>query len=158
MTQGRNIFPVALRCTCLWFIPAGTSNKAEWDKFSRQCLDKRKFPAELATHFLQSKVCLFNEWLSCGGDWNKVVLNYERKVEDKRKFKKQRKGMKARDIIAAYGETSLDDCLYWVQQIFHFKLHMSSCWIAPNCLTFPIFQESHNPTCRRPVGQRGNFS
>lgn len=74
-------------------------------------MDKRKFPAELASHFLQSKVCLFNEWLSCGGDWSKVVLNYERKVEDKRKFKKQRKGMKGRDIIVAYGETTLDDCL-----------------------------------------------
>ena len=82
-----------------------TTNKADWDKFSRQCLDKKKFPVELATHFLKDKVCLFNEWLSCGGDWSKVALVYERKVEDKRKFKKQRKGMKGRDIIAAYGET-----------------------------------------------------
>lgn len=81
------------------------TNKADWDKFSRQCLDKKKFPAELATHFLKDKVCLFNEWLSCGGDWSKVSLVYERKVEDKRKFKKQRKGMKGRDIIASYGET-----------------------------------------------------
>ena len=88
-----------------------TTNKSDWDKFSRQCMDKKKFPQELATHFLKDKVCLFNEWLSCGGDWSKVSLIYERQVEDKRKFKKQRKGMKGRDIIAAYGETRLGSFL-----------------------------------------------
>lgn len=85
----------------------GKTNKPAWNKFSRQCMDRRKFPAQLATHFLNSKVDLFNEWLSCSEDWSKVVLNYERRVEDTKKFKKQRKGMKGRDIIAAYGETIL---------------------------------------------------
>jgi hypothetical protein len=85
-----------------------TTNKADWDKFSRilQAMPgQKKILVELATHFLKDKVCLFNEWLSCGGDWSKVALVYKRKVADKRKFKKQKKGMKGRDIIAAYGET-----------------------------------------------------
>lgn len=70
-------------------------------------MDRKKFPAELAGHFLQNKVDLFNEWLACGGCWDKVSLRYERKVEDTKKFKRARKGMKARDIIATYGEETL---------------------------------------------------
>lgn len=70
-------------------------------------MDRKKFPSNLANSFLSNKVDLFNEWLNAGGDWEKVSLSYERKMAERRKVKKQRKGMKARDIIAAYGEKSL---------------------------------------------------
>ena len=70
-------------------------------------MDRKKFPSNLANSFLSNKVDLFNEWLNAGGDWEKVSLSYERKTAERRKVKKQRKGMKARDIIAAYGEKSL---------------------------------------------------
>ena len=70
-------------------------------------MDKKKFPAELASVYLQNKVDLFNEWLACSGDWSKVSLIFERKVSDSRRFKKQRKGMKSRDILLKYGEKTL---------------------------------------------------
>ena len=107
-------------------------------------MDRKKFPAELATHFLQNKVDLFNEWLSCGGSWEKVSLRYERKVEDSKKFKRARKGTKARDIIATYGEETLGvsisknlfqtsalslEMLFlmvWISQTLHFVLYFFS--------------------------------
>jgi len=49
---------------------------------------------------------LFQEWLSHGGDWKKVSLVYERLTKESRSFKKGRKGMKERDILAAYGPES----------------------------------------------------
>ena len=70
-------------------------------------MDRAKFPASLATHCLQNKVDLFNVWLENGCDWGKTALTYERKTSSTRKFKKGRKGMKARDIIALYGEEKL---------------------------------------------------
>lgn len=70
-------------------------------------MDRRKFPAELASHFLQNKVDLFNQWIECGGSWEKVSLRYERRVQDTKSFKRARKGTKAREIIATYGEETL---------------------------------------------------
>jgi len=68
-----------------------------------------KFPVALAGHCLQNKVDLFNEWLQAGGDWSKVELNYQRKVTSSREFKKGRKGMKPRQILATYGEENLGE-------------------------------------------------
>lgn len=45
--------------------------------------------------------------MNCSEDWSKVELAYERKISDKKKFKKSRKGMKPRDIIKDYGEEML---------------------------------------------------
>ena len=70
-------------------------------------MDRKKFPANLANCFLSNKVDLFNEWLNAGGDWDKVSLSYERRIAERKKFKKQRKGMKPRDIIALYGGKNL---------------------------------------------------
>ena len=87
--------------------PSGKTHKNEWNKFSRQCLDRSKFPASLAGHCLQNKQDLFNVWLENDGDWGKVQLQYERTLKSTKEFKKGRKGMKARDIISAYGEEKL---------------------------------------------------
>ena len=70
-------------------------------------MDRAKFPASLATHVLQNKLDLFNVWLENNGDWGKTALTDERKTSCTRKFKKGRKGMKSRDIIALYGEEKL---------------------------------------------------
>lgn len=80
-------------------------------------MDRKKFPASLATHYLSGKVDMFNEWLAAGGDWSKVSLSYERKVADRKQFKRQRKGMKSRDIIATYGEKkpgSIYSVVFWM--------------------------------------------
>jgi len=86
---------------------SGTTHKNEWNKFSRQCLDRAKFPASLAAHCLTGKQDLFNVWLENNGDWGKVELQYQRTVKSTREFKKGRKGMKAREIISTYGEEKL---------------------------------------------------
>lgn len=88
----------------------GTTHKNEWNKFSRQCLDRTKFPIALASHCLANKQDVFQEWLEAQGDWSKVELAFERRVSAKSKFKKGRKGMKARDIITAYGEENFGLC------------------------------------------------
>ena len=85
----------------------GVSHKNEWNKFNRQCGDRKVFPASLAANFLQSKLNLFREWLRCGGEWEKVQFNIERKVSEQRKVKKIRKGVKQRDLVATYGEKLL---------------------------------------------------
>ena len=47
------------------------THKAEWDKFSRQCIDRKKFPCTLAAHYLRDKTDLFRQWLQQSGDWSK---------------------------------------------------------------------------------------
>ena len=47
------------------------SHKPEWDRFSRQCIDRKKFPCSLASHYLRDKTDLFREWLQQSGDWSK---------------------------------------------------------------------------------------
>ena len=88
-------------------LSSGTTNKKEWDMFSRQCLDRKKFPASLAQHVLKNKTDVFNEWLECGGAWEKVALVFERKVSQSREVKKGRGGMKRREILQKYPKESL---------------------------------------------------
>ena len=99
----------SLECSCLGFSISGTTHKREWDKFSRQVLDRQKFPVSLASYCLQSKTDLFNDWLECSGDWSRVELNYQRRVSTNNKYKKGRRGMKPREIIKQYGEENLGD-------------------------------------------------
>lgn len=67
---------------------------------------------------------MFREWLSAGGDWRKVSLVYERKASEARKFKKGRKGMKERDIMALYGEKTL--AIYIERTLFFFPTQICS--------------------------------
>ena len=87
--------------------PNSITNKREWDTFSRQCLDRKKFPVSLAGHVLKSKLDVFQEWMKASGDWSAVALTFERKVTESRRFKKKRGGMKKRDIEKAYPAESL---------------------------------------------------
>ena len=82
--------------------PNSVSHRNEWKKFSRQCLDRKKFPAELASHVLKSKTDVFAEWLKADEDWSKVKLIFERRSEEVRSFKKKRGGMKRREIEQRY--------------------------------------------------------
>lgn len=52
----------------------GTTHKAEWDRFSRQCLDRRKFPQSLAAVFMKDKTDLFRTWLQQEEDWSKFLV------------------------------------------------------------------------------------
>ena len=49
------------------------THKPQWDKFARQCLDRKKFPSGLASHYIKDKVDLFRQWLQHGGDWAKFL-------------------------------------------------------------------------------------
>eukprot|EP00438_Fugacium_kawagutii_P016329 Skav212449 [mRNA] locus=scaffold1094:316880:323381:+ [translate_table: standard] len=49
------------------------THKPQWDKFARQCLDRKKFPTSLATHYIKDKVDLFRRWLEQEGDWSKLA-------------------------------------------------------------------------------------
>ena len=87
--------------------PNSVTHRNEWKKFSRQCLDRKKFPSELAGHVLKSKTDVFAEWLKADEDWSKVTLVFERRAEEVRSFKKSRGGMKKREILAKYPSESL---------------------------------------------------
>lgn len=53
------------------------THKAEWDKYSRQCMNRKLFPCSLASHYLKDKTCLFREWLQHGMDWQaSLVLSF----------------------------------------------------------------------------------
>lgn len=105
-------------------------------------MDKAKFPASLATYYLQSKTDLFQEWINCAEDWSKVELNYERRVTDKRQFKKSRKGMKPRDIIKQYGQEFLGVMIHYLLGgmcifLLGHVLSLSACFFG----ICPIYQE-----------------
>lgn len=85
----------------------GVSHKKEWDKFNRQCLDRKKFPIAMAQHVLKNKNDVFAEWIAAGGEWEKVSMVFERKVSDVRQVKNSRGGMKRRDILLKYPKESL---------------------------------------------------
>ncbi|CAE7837005.1 unnamed protein product [Symbiodinium sp. CCMP2592] len=82
-----------------------TTNKREWDVFSRQCLDRKKFPVSLASHLQRDKTDLFNLWLDNNQDLQKVAIVVERSVEQKTTSRSGFEASKARDIIKMYGET-----------------------------------------------------
>ena len=72
---------------------------------------------------------MFREWLAAGGDWEKVSLVYERKASEARRFKKGRKGMKERDILALYGEKTL--AIYIEKTLFFFPIQICSSSCGP---------------------------
>ena len=49
----------------------GATHKQMYDKFCRQCCDRKKFPVSLAQHCIRDKLDLFRTWLEMHGDWNK---------------------------------------------------------------------------------------
>lgn len=80
----------------------GVTHKSQWDQFNRQMLDRKKFPASLASHVLKNKNDVFNEWLAAKGCWEDVAIKFERKVSEIKEFKKSRGGLKKRDILLKY--------------------------------------------------------
>ena len=51
----------------------GRTNKKEWDTFSREVLNKKKFPVRLSEHLARDKVDLFNLWLAHGKDLHELL-------------------------------------------------------------------------------------
>lgn len=78
------------------------THKAEYDKFCRQCLDRKRFPTKLASHVIKDKLDVFRQWLMCSEVWENVVVEFERRAERRSTSCKQRSGMKARDIYKKY--------------------------------------------------------
>ena len=85
------------------------THKKQWDTFSRQILDRKKFPASLASHVLKGRTDVFNAWLQCSQDWSKVELAYTRKSSDIREVKRGRGGLKKRDILLKYPSPKGED-------------------------------------------------
>ncbi|CAE7609904.1 unnamed protein product [Symbiodinium sp. CCMP2592] len=83
------------------------THKNEWNQFSRQCLDKKKCTTSMAAHVERNKLDMFRRWLECGGDWEKVSLEMERRAENSTLARKERQGMKKRDILKKYPEELL---------------------------------------------------
>lgn len=52
---------------------SGSTHKNAWDKFCRQCLDRKKFPVSLANHYIRDKTDLFRTWLESSQDWSKLL-------------------------------------------------------------------------------------
>ncbi|CAK9025439.1 unnamed protein product, partial [Durusdinium trenchii] len=61
------------------------THKAEYDKFSRQCLDRKKFPVSLAPHYMKDKLDVFRAWLQASEQWDAVEVIYERRAERRSK-------------------------------------------------------------------------
>ena len=51
----------------------GRTNKKEWDTFSREVVNKKKFPVRLSEHLARDKVDLFNLWLQHGKDLHELL-------------------------------------------------------------------------------------
>lgn len=58
----------------MFTIGPGSNCKSDWDKFSRQCLDRKRFPISLAAHYQRDKLDLFRSWLSANEDWSKPLV------------------------------------------------------------------------------------
>ena len=58
-------------CRSFCYSRKGSTNKKEWDTFSRQCCDRKKFPVALSSHLQRDKVDLFYLWLDNGQDLKK---------------------------------------------------------------------------------------
>ncbi|CAJ1381460.1 unnamed protein product, partial [Effrenium voratum] len=56
-----------------------STNKAEWEAFSRAVANRKSFPTQLAQHATKNKVDLFNAWLDADRCWNQTQLIVERK-------------------------------------------------------------------------------
>ena len=52
----------------------GVTHKAAYDRFSRQCVDRRKFPVSLASAYCKDKLDLFRAWLEMREDWSKLLV------------------------------------------------------------------------------------
>lgn len=52
----------------------GTTNKKEWDTFTRECKNRKLFPVELSDYYDKNKTDLFNLWLSNGKDLQKHLF------------------------------------------------------------------------------------
>ena len=84
------------------------THKAEYDKFSRQCLDRKKFPVSLAPHYMKDKLDVFRAWLQASEQWDAVEVIYERRAERRSKSKKSRAALKARDLYHKYPKEKAD--------------------------------------------------
>ena len=78
------------------------THKTEWGKFCRQATDRKKFPVQLAPHFVSNKLDVFRSWLEVHQNWDDVLVQFERKAERKVSAKKRRSGTKERDIHKRY--------------------------------------------------------
>ncbi|CAL1141145.1 unnamed protein product [Cladocopium goreaui] len=87
------------------------THKAEWDKFNRQALDRKKFPQSLASHFVRDKNDLFRQWLECSQDWSKVEITIQRKAEKLTLNRKEREGLKSRDIYQKYPKAKAEQLM-----------------------------------------------
>ena len=98
------------------------THKAEWDKFNRQALDRKKFPIGLAGHFVSNKLDLFQSWLTCQQSWQDLEIHLERKAEKRVTATKQREGKKAREIYKLYSKTKADDLMRRLRErgLYHF--------------------------------------
>ncbi|CAK9103962.1 unnamed protein product [Durusdinium trenchii] len=97
-------------------------NEAEYDKFCRQCLDRKKFPLSLAPHFVKNKLDLFRGWLEVSQSWSRLEVEFDRRAERKLTSKKSRAGIKARDILKMYPKEKAEDLMKRLKSkgLFHF--------------------------------------
>lgn len=135
--QGHNQNSIVL-CEANRRIP-GKSHKAQWDKFSRQCLDRKQFPIALASHVLKNKNDVFVAWLEAGGDWSKVEMTFQRKASDIREVTRSRGGMKKREILKNYPEKSLILPLL----VFYFLLYRQHFFSPYTPLAIPFSPPLH---------------
>lgn len=65
--------PIEPNCFSLspFLASLGSSHKLQWDKFCRECLNRKKFPVALAGAYIKNKTNLFRNWLEMSGDWDK---------------------------------------------------------------------------------------
>ena len=98
------------------------THKAEYDKFCRQCLDRKKFPVSLAPHFVKNKLDLFRGWLEVSQSWSRLEVEFDRRAERKLTSKKSRAGIKARDILKMYPKEKAEDLMKRLKSkgLFHF--------------------------------------
>ena len=54
------------------------SHNVEWKRFDRWSKNKKAFPVALGPHLKKDKTNLFQQWLDCKGDGQKLVLQLER--------------------------------------------------------------------------------
>ncbi|CAE7723531.1 unnamed protein product [Symbiodinium sp. CCMP2456] len=81
-------------------VAARTTNKREWDTFTRQCQNRKLFPIELADYYEKSKTDMFNL----------VKVNVERIREKKTTARAGALAMKKRDIVKTYPERGEELC------------------------------------------------
>ena len=80
------------------------TDKAAWDKFTRDAANRKVFPSKLCGEFTRNKNNLFNMWLDAGRDWTKTEILVERTHSQETLSRKQMVAKKAKDIIKEWGE------------------------------------------------------